>query len=166
MGTNINIDKAITKDYLRNCWIVLTSRETKALTDIRQYMDVEAEITGFDNQRVEEYATKYLGSRAKCKELLENAERCEIFNCILDYGILRIPILLHMICFLFNLKVSFHKRKTGILSDIVDRCIDWETIRKTGKKNMKDVKAAVIKLGKLAMKGLKRDHLQQIFGKV
>ena len=35
-GTNADIDKAIIKSYLRNCWIITTSRETTQLSKIRR----------------------------------------------------------------------------------------------------------------------------------
>ena len=173
---NEDIDDAIKRDCLRNCWIIVTSRETEELAEIRQYMDAEAKITGFDASGVEEYATKYLGSKEKCDELLRVAEDSEIIqreynededdDDNTDYGILSIPIMLHMICCLFLRKASLPRLKTGILSAIAERCIDWETIRNTGKKRVQTVERAIVKLGKLAMKGLQQKHLQQSFDKV
>ena len=34
-------------------------------------MDTEMEIKGFDEDGVKEYATRYLGSKQKCQELLQ-----------------------------------------------------------------------------------------------
>ena len=69
-GTNSDIDYFIKKEYLRNCGIVLSSRETDRLPEIREYMDTEVEITGFDEDGVKEYATRYLESEQKCHQLL------------------------------------------------------------------------------------------------
>ena len=41
-GTNSDIDDAIKKEKLWNCWMILTSRETTQLVDVKQYMDAEA----------------------------------------------------------------------------------------------------------------------------
>ena len=98
-GTNSDIDHAITKEYLRDCLIILSSRETGCLREIREIMDAEVEITGFDNAGVKEYATQCLESAKKCEELLEKAE---INNSMFDYGILHIPIFLNMICILLS----------------------------------------------------------------
>ena len=169
-GTNTHIDKALTRHCLRNCWIVLTSRETEELASLREeYFDAEAEIKGFDGKRVEEYITKYLGDCNKCKELLRIAEKSNItkqYISTYDYGILQVPILLHMICVLFVHNVSFPKTKTGIISAIVERCPDWEEIRKTGHKRVKAVEEALVKLGKFVLKKLLDGDKAQTFSKV
>ena len=174
-GINPNIDNAITKDILADCWIILTSRETKQLVPLREYMNAEAEILGFDKEGVREYMTKCLGSPERQKELIIIAKKCRIitspildsdseqseddegnsedsredisdtseydnaqFDDFNDFGILCVPILLHMICVLFMRKVSLPKTRTGIISAIVERCPNWEEIRKSGKKQVKD----------------------------
>ena len=155
-GTNPAIDRAITKHRLRNCWMIITSRETTKLAAVRECIDAEAKITGFDFQGVKEYITKYLGDRDKCKDLFTRV----------NFALLRIPILLHMTCVLFLGKISLPETRTGILTAIVDRCIDWNEIRETGRKTARDTEETLVKLGKLAMRGLQRDHLQQTFTKV
>ena len=163
-GTNSDIDHFIKKEYLRNCGIVLSSRETDHLPEIREYMDTEVEIIGFDKHGVEEYATRYLESEMKCQELLQKTGESKTKN----YGILHIPIFLQMICVLFK-KDGFSeimKGTTAILSEVVNRCPNWESIRKTGKRRTKSAVDAILRLGRLALKGLQRDHYQQTFTKV
>ena len=164
--TNSDIDHAITKEYLRNCLIIVSSRETEILQKLRTSVDTEVEITGFDKDGVEKYAEKYLESSDKCKELLEKAEACEINNSLFDYGILHIPIFLNMICVLFKLDNPILIGKISVLSAIVERCLDWETLRKEGKKRINDAKAVIMKLGKLALDGLLREQPKQKFSKV
>ena len=164
-GSNKYIDEAITKDSLPDCWMVLTSRETKELVRIRDYMDAEAEITGFNWYQVKEYATKYLGSTEKCEEFLATVEKKGLINRIwYDYGILCVPLLLHMICFLFVSQFSLPKSATGIIFAIIERCPDWEEIRKCDKKKEKDVRDALIRLGEFVFKKL-QGHTQ-VFEKV
>ena len=168
-GTNTYIDRMLTKHYLRNCWIVLTSRETKELATIREYLDAEAEIKGFDKRRVKEYITKYLGDKNKCEELLKIAEKSRIITRrwnLYHFGILCIPILLHMICVLFIAKVSLPKTKTGIMSAIVERCPDWDEIRKTGQKKVKVAEDALVKLGEFVWGKLLQGDKSQVFQKV
>ena len=69
-GTNDNIDEAIKKEKLWNCWMILTSRETKQLGDIKKYIYAEAEIRGFDSQIVKTYFHRSLGCHQKAEELL------------------------------------------------------------------------------------------------
>ena len=163
-GCNAEIDQALNKDFLRNCWIIVTSRETKHLNKVREYTDAEAIITGFDEERVEEYITKYLGCQEKSDRFLNETRLSGLHQK--SYGILCIPIMLHMVCVLFLSENSLPKSKSGILSAITDRCIDWETIRSTGERCTKDVTRALLRLGKLALIGLQRDHSQQIFRRV
>ena len=165
-GTNSDIDYAITKEYLRNCLIILSSRETELLSQIRKHMDTEVEITGFDKQGVKEYATQYLESSDKCEQLLKKAEACEINSSMFDYGILHIPIFLNMVCVLFKRNISILEGKIAVLSAIVERCPDWEAIRKFGKKRMNDAKDVIIKLGKLSLDGIHREQPKLSFNKV
>ena len=118
---------------------------------------------GFDEKRVKKYITKYLGDSDKCEELLRITTKSPFIKYIYlnelvysissyDYGILCVPILLHMICVLFLRNVSLPETRTGIISAIVERCPDWEEIRKTGQKRVKAVEEALVKLGKFVLK--------------
>ena len=132
-GQNTDIDEAIKKESLWNCWMILTSRETEQIKDVKQYMDAEAEIQGFDAENVKAYITRSLGSEEKTAELLKQAENIGLIHCYLfdfkDYGILTIPIILSMICVLFKCNQTLPSTITGIIQAIVDRCIDREAIR-------------------------------------
>ncbi len=168
-GTSFDIDKAISKESLPNCCILLTSRDRSELIAIRPYMDVEAEITGFDYANVKEYVTKYLESAEECEQLLKIAQNRRLLsgrNC----GILQIPILLHMICVLYQRKVSLPKTMTGVISAIVDRCPDWDEIRRSGEKTDAEMKVllddALTKLGKLCWERLQQQNKDLVFTQV
>ena len=170
-GTCTDIDNALIRG-LPYSSILLTSRDTKEVAELRPHMDVEAEITGFDPERVEEYITKYLGSEKKCCELVAAANANQLRKETdegIDHGIMQVPIMLHMICVLFQRKVSLPKSRTGVISAIVDRCPDWEEIRKSGKKTLQEWKAALeialIKLGELAWLRLKDGNKDLVFTK-
>ena len=173
-GTNQDIDDAIRKKQLRHCWIVITSRENKDLPSLRDYFDAEAELLGFDKENIEEYIAKYLGDKGKCQELIKIAKKCGLIKSYTwnslgfgfhDYGVMCIPILLHMICVLFQRKVSLPQTKTGILSAMVERCPDWEEIRKSGKKTEKDIESILVMLGSFVLEKLQYNG-SQTFEKV
>ena len=201
LGTNADIDNAITKDILADCWIIVTSRETKQLIRLKEYMNAEAEILGFDKEGVREYMIKCLGSQEKQKELIIIAKKSRIitspildsdsesdddensdvksetisdtsdydnalFDDFYDFGILCIPILLHMICVLFMRKVSLPRTRTGIISAIVERCPDWDEIRKTGQKKVKTIEDAFKRFSEFILGKLLNDDNNQIFNKV
>ncbi len=168
-GTSKDVQNTLSGGFPLSC-ILLTSRDTKEVAELKPFMDVEAEITGFDPERVEEYITKYLGSDTKCHELIALATNSKLRNETdkgIDYGIMEIPIMLHMICVLFLRKVSLPKTRTGIVAAIAERCPDWEEIRKSGKKTMKEWKAALetalVKLGELAWEQLQEGNKNLVF---
>ncbi len=166
-GRNCDIDKAIIKSSLPNCCILITSRNRSELKELRPYMDVEAEITGFDPAKVKEYITKYLDSATECKQLLQMAQNSNIISQWGEYGILQVPILLHMICVLYQRKVSLPKTMTGVVSAIVERCPDWEEIRRSGKKTDAEMRVliddALVKLGRLCWERLRQEDKDLIF---
>ena len=164
-GRNIDIDEAIKKESLWNCWMLLTSRETEQIKDIKEFMDAEAEIKGFDEINVEAYITRSLGSEEKTKDLLKQARNCKLIGSW-DYGILAIPILLNMVCVLFKCNKSLPSTRTGIAQAIVDRCIDREAIRAKGQKAVDSAKQALYNLGKLAWQGLNEPGMKLVFDKV
>ena len=195
-GNNAHIDKVITKDLYRNCSIVLASRETEELPAVREYMDSEAKILGFDDTRMKEYISKYLGSTEKSNHLIKAVENAatlissnsgtgnpvapsnsvgEIYDdspfeihfydgSFLEF--LHKPFLLHMVCVLYCRHSSLPKTKIGIFDAVVNRCMDWDAIRKRGRKNVENMGKTLVKLGKLAMKGLLEKQPRQTFSKV
>ena len=56
-----DIDNIIRKKHLENCWVILTSTETKRLSKITEYLDAEARLAGFSFDEISDYKTKYLG---------------------------------------------------------------------------------------------------------
>ena len=64
-----NIDEAIKKESLWNCWMILTSRATEQIKDIREYMDAEAEIQGFDSTGVWNYVRHSFRNDEKVKKI-------------------------------------------------------------------------------------------------
>ena len=196
-GINAHIDKAITKDSHRNCSIVLTSRQNEELPAVREYMDSEAKIMGFDDTGVKEYIAKYLGSAEKSKDLMnafmdamhapissnngtgnpvapshsvgeisENPPLKIHWVDVTYLKFLRQPFLLHMVCVLYCRHSSLPKTKTGIFDVVENRCIDWDAIRRQGRKNVEKMSETLVKLGKLTTKALLEKQPRQTFSKV
>ncbi len=168
-GTNNDIDCAIVKGRLPDCCVFLTSRDTKELTQVKHYMDVEAEITGFDPKRIKEYITKYLESANEYKSFMQLATSSNLIS-YKGYGILQVPIMLHMICFLYQREESLPKTMTGVISAIVERCPDWEEIRRSGQKTVEEIKvlleSALVSLGKVCWERLQPGNKDLIFTQV
>ena len=60
-GRNKDIDEAIEKQKLWDCWMIVTSRESEQIKHVKEYMDAEAEIHGFDEDNIKKYLTKITG---------------------------------------------------------------------------------------------------------
>ena len=168
-GRNKDIDDLILKKKVPNCWLLLTSRETDKLYEVRDCMDAEAEIVGFSQENIPVYIRKYLGSEEKTETLLYQAKKSDF--CLkmsegwrIQNDILKIPILLCMICFLFLSQEALPDTKAGIYDAIVERIINREAVRTKKNRNPEKEQQALIQLGKLAWKGLQEDRL--IFEKV
>ena len=176
-GYNTDIDDAIRKESLGDIWMILTSRETEQLYDIKQYMDAEVEIRGFDSHSVKSYICQYMENDQKATELLKQAEaRGMSFRG----SILNIPMLLNMVCSLFDGDASvLPTSRTGLMGSIVHRCVNREAIRSKEKRSVHQVKdifkleawpthlsEAFLKLGEIAWEKLNNPGKTLIFEKV
>ena len=170
-GINTDIDKAIERKSLWNCSLIVTSRDTTQIQRLKKCMDAEVEIKGFDAWNIERYTEKLLGSEEKAKKILEQATRRNIYNpstwsWLPKKYLLSIPILLHMLCTLFHYNNTLPETKTGIIQEIVNRCINRESIRAKGEKALQNATSTLLKLGKLAWQGLITRGKKLIFDKV
>ena len=52
-GRNTDIDEAIKKEKLWNSWMIISSRESEPIKDLKGFMDTEVEIRGFSESSVE-----------------------------------------------------------------------------------------------------------------
>ena len=155
-GRNTDIDKTIVKEKLWNCWVVLTSRETEQIKDLREYMDTEVEICGFAGENALEYVTKTIGNEKEAETMLEQVGEKGLCHWdgkntfFLELSFLHIPIFLHMICVMFRTGKNLPDTSTRILQAIVDRCIQREAIRGDLQRTAESVQRALFNLGKLA----------------
>ena len=155
----MGIDKAIEKKSLWNCCLLLTSRETEEVSKIKDYLDAEFEIEGFDRKNIKRYITRTMADDySKSNQLLAEAATKGLFlpdgKGGYNVGFLMIPLLLNMICSLFLSKMTLPRTKTGILDSVVNKIIDREAIRAKGQKALATANTALLQIGKLAWQGL------------
>ena len=166
LGSNSDIDDIVMKRKFGNCLIILMSRGIEQITEVQNYMDVEAEIRGFNSSNVTAYITQSLGSAADCDELLKQAESSGL--CFADnqggysfvHSLLQIPTFLNMICVIFKSKLTLLRTKTGITNCTIKKYMTRET--RSGHALGSD--SGLVKLSKLAWQGLLDRKL--IFSKV
>ena len=170
-GTNSDMDKALEKRSLWNCSLIVTSRETEDTATLKDYVDAEFEINGFDDNNINNYITKTMvNDPKKADNLLQQAVANELClsngqgGYIFDFSFLMIPLLLNMICSLFKENMTLPKTKTGIMNSVVKKIFNREAIRSKGQNVVDAGHSVLVNLGKLAWKGLKTRKF--IFGKV
>ena len=170
-GTNLDIDKAIEKKSLWNCHLILTSREREEVGSIKEYMDAEFEIEGFDGNGIENYISRsFAHDDLKSDQLLLEAAANDL--CLpdgkggysYDLGFLMIPLFLNIICSLFLSKMALPRTKTAIMDSVVNKIIDREAIRAKGQRALESANTALQQIGKLAWQGLTSGKF--IFSKV
>ncbi len=158
-GTNDQIDLVLKGSGLWNSWIILTSRPFDQVDLIKHNFDAEASITGFNYNNINAYASKFLDDVEIGKNFVDTAKQ----NQILD--ILSIPIILQMMCVLFQSGLALPQSKTQTTRAIVDWSIKYSAYRKKHPRNSKTTEKAVerilYRLGKLAWESL-QNNVQQL----
>ena len=130
-GTNTNIDDAIS-DTMGDCFILVTSRPGDYMDkDDCDQMDGEVQIIGLSRQSIKECASKYLESMNKADELMKQTDKRDISE------LLRIPIILLMVCFLYHKNHTLPNTKTDIVKKIIWMLIDRASLKHLGKRQMK-----------------------------
>ncbi len=171
---NEEIDEIIQRDQLGHCCVVLTSRTSDQLRNVRKYMDLEVDILGFDEKTAEIYAGKYLGDHKKAETLMKKVN--DIDNKNLMYSLennlstlqtlVQLPILLQMLCVLNEGPQSLPETKGEIIEAMVQRTIQRSAIRVSGKRMKLDTEAILQRLGKAAWDSLKQKSQQLLITKV
>ncbi len=161
MGTNKHIDSVLEQSSLYHSWVIVTSRPFDKVDDLRQYFDAEATIMGFSDESIKIYASKFFQSAEKAETFLAKAAD----NQILD--ILHIPLILQMMCVLFQSGHDLPKSKTQTAKAMVDWSFKYSAFRKSQAPiESTEVKDMPYKLGKLAWESLQSDVQQLLLNKV
>ncbi len=160
-GTNHQIDDILVRSGLWDSWVILTSRPFDKVDLVKPYFDAEATIVGFSEENIEIYASKFLGSKEIGQRFLEIGKT----NQILD--ILSIPLILQMMCVLFESGKDLPKSKTQATRAIVDWSINYCAHRQSHPTiETSEVEEMLYKLGKLAWESLQSEVQQLLLDKV
>ena len=178
-GTNKALDKAI-ESGIGNCFTILTSRpgtdsgdKTYVSKEIRDKMDGEVRIQGFNEESKERFCTEYFGSEEESQTLLKQAKQklgtgryYGDENCYNE--LLSTPIVLLMICVLYEENRSLPDTRTKIYETVRELAMDRTTLKTFGCKSsqVKDITRKTCVLGKFAWEALKRDIQQLLLNKV
>ena len=165
-GTNADIDSAI-EDTVGNCFLILTSRDGDYISkETLDKFDGEIEITGFSPSSILLCATKYFGSKEKAISLIEEASKLMITD------LLKIPIILLMLCVLYEhvvfAKEELPKSHTAVIDKIIEMILNRSALKHFEKKarEIPWLEAKLYQLGKLAWTTLKGKTRQLLLPKV
>ena len=105
-GINEDIDTAI-EDTIGNCFLILTSRDGDHISnETRKKFDGEIEITGLSHKSIMQYTVKYFESEELAESMYEKSKEAGIAE------LLRLPIILLMVCILYDEKQMLPKSQT------------------------------------------------------
>ena len=171
-GLNSAIDKAI-ESTIGKSFLILTSRpgtdsgdKTYVSKEIRDKMDGEVRIDGFNDKNKRRFCSEYFESKEEGNTLLQQAK--EKLGKGRYNELLSTPIVLLMICVLYEENKSLPDTQTKIYETVRELAMDrttWKTFecKSTEVKNITKMTSV---LGKFAWEALKKDIQQLLLNKV
>ena len=167
-GTNEHVDRAI-KSTVGKCFLLLTSRPKPEhgrshflAKQIRDKMDGEVVIEGFSEENIRKCSVQYLGNGEKADKMLREAKDKQV------YPLLNVPILLFMVCVLYNENRSLPKTRTKLFHTIYKLIVDRSTMKTFGCKadELEELETMLFTLGKFAWEALQNDVGQLLLNRV
>ena len=167
-GTNEHVDKAI-KSTVGKCFLLLTSRpkpdESRKeflAKQIRNKMDGEVVIEGFSEENIRKCSVQYLGNEEKADKMFQEAKDKQV------YPLLNVPILLFMVCVLYNENGFLPKTRTKLFHTIYKLIVDRSTMKTFGCKadDLEQLESMLFTLGQFAWEALQNDVGQLLLNRV
>ena len=129
---------------------------------IRDKMDGEVVIEGFSEENIRKCSVQYLGNEEKADKMLREAKDKQV------YPLLNVPILLFMVCVLYNENRSLPKSRTKLFHTIYKLIIDRSKMKTFGCKadELEELETMLFTLGKFAWEALQNDVGQLLLNRV
>ena len=139
------------KSQLRDCCVVITSREMKAET-LRNCSDAQFKIDGFNEERQEEFARRFLK---------DDKDIADFFMYLQQHnlrGLAEIPLLLLMLCLLWTktTREELPKERGHIFTRFIETMFDHMCEKKSAEESVsaEDYSEELYALGRLAFEAL------------
>ena len=143
------------KSQLRDCCVVITSREMKAET-LRNCSDAQFKIDGFNDQRQKEFARKFLKDDQDVGEFFEYLEEHDLSE------LAQIPLLLLMLCLLWTKtkREELPKERADIFAQFLKTLFNHLREKQSAESVVvKDYSDELYALGRLAFEALLQGQL-------
>ena len=143
------------KSQLRDCCVVITSREMKAET-LRNYSDVQFKIDGFNRQRQEEFARRFLKDDKDIEDFFMYLRQHNLS------GLAQIPLLLLTLCLLWSKtkREELPKERADIFAQFMTTMFDHMCEKQSAESvSAKDYSDELYALGRLAFEALLQGQL-------
>ena len=144
------------KSKLRDCCVVITSREMKAET-LRNFSDAQFKIDGFNRQRQEEFARRFLKDDKDIEDFFMYLRQHNL------RGLAQIPLLLLMLCLLWRKTKpeELPKERADIFAQFMTTMFDHMCEKQSAEESVsaKDYSDELYALGRLAFEALLQGQL-------
>ena len=143
------------KSQLRDCCVVITSREMKAET-LRYFSDAQFKIDGFNHQRQVEFARRFLKDRKDIGEFFEYLQDHDLSD------LAQIPLLLLILCLLWTktTREALPKERAHIFAQFVKTLFDHLRQKQSAESVVvKDYSDELYALGRMAFEALLQGQL-------
>ena len=144
------------KSQLRDCCVVITSREMKAQT-LRNFSDAQFKIDGFNRQRQEEFARRFLKDDEDIEDFFMYLRQHNL------RGLAQIPLLLLMLCLLWRKtkREELPKERADIFAQFMTTMFDHMCEKQSAEESVsaKDYSDELYALGRLAFEALLQGQL-------
>jgi len=140
---------------LRHCCVVITSRPMKAET-LRKFSDAQFKIDGFNDERQEEFARRFLKDDEDIEEFFKYLEKHDLSE------LAQIPLLLVMLCLLWTetKPEELPKERTDIFAQFIKTLFDHMGEKQSAESvSAKDYSDELYALGRLAFEALLQGQL-------
>ena len=146
---------------LRHCCVVITSRPMKAET-LRKFSDAQFKIDGFNDERQEKFARRFLKDDEDIKEFFKYLEKHDLSE------LAQIPLLLVMLCLLWTKtkREELPKERTDIFAQFIKTLFDHMGEKQSAESvSAKDYSVELYALGRLAFEALLQGQLYFSFSR-
>lgn len=161
-GSNSDVYRVFKADQLRDCCVLITSRSSQA-DDVREYADVQAEVTGFSEEDINEYLEKRLG-KAEAENLVKHLEKRRLLDAA------KVPLLTLFFSILWEKgKEEFIARaRTKVFREVVQCILDYGQRKcpSSHYKTVEDSEDLLCELGRVALEALLKDDVLFEYGKL